>query len=151
MVSKTKLIWKTVINKIKESKNGWTPIWWLWRVQPFFLYYYKFYWLLWLICFESSDYDFSDFSAEEWPLMKSPIYPILILVSYWYFVFKLGPKLMKNRAPFDISKVLIAYNAYQVIVSSWFCILFFGLENPFETVINSLCGGLKKNEIDYVK
>jgi len=31
----------------------------------------------------------------------------------------LGPKLMENRKPFELRKVLIVYNAAQVIFSAW--------------------------------
>lgn len=58
---------------------------------------------------------------------------------------------MKNRSALHIDKVVIAYDAYQVIVSGYlFCVLLFGLEEPFQGVINSICGGLKKSERNHV-
>ncbi|KAJ8984846.1 hypothetical protein NQ317_013047, partial [Molorchus minor] len=52
-------------------------------------------------------------------LMSSPIKPVLVLAAYLYFVNKLGPKLMANRKPFDLRKVLIAYNLAQVILNAY--------------------------------
>lgn len=57
---------------------------------------------------------------------------------------------MKNRPAFDITKTLIVYNAYQVIASSVCYILILGLENPFEAILHSICGGLKPNQREYV-
>lgn len=57
---------------------------------------------------------------------------------------------MKNRPPFHINKIVIAYNAYQVIISSWFCLLYIGLDKPLEALVNSICSGLTKNQKDYV-
>ena len=31
----------------------------------------------------------------------------------------LGPKLMENRKPFELRKILIAYNIFQALLSSW--------------------------------
>jgi len=69
--------------------------------------------------------------VDSWFLMKSPL-PILgILILYLYSVLRLGPRLMKNRAPFDLKYVLIAYNAYQVIFSIWFCSKAFRIKHNF--------------------
>nr|CAH7714492.1 unnamed protein product [Callosobruchus chinensis] len=49
------------------------------------------------------------------PLMSSPLYPLAIIFCYFYFIYNLGPKLMENRKPYDLKKVLIAYNAIQIV------------------------------------
>lgn len=51
--------------------------------------------------------------------MQSPLLPITIIVFYLYFVEKLGPQLMKNRPPFKIEKIIILYNAAQVLLAGY--------------------------------
>jgi len=60
-----------------------------------------------------------DARVESWPLMSS-IYPTLALVAaYIYWVKIAGPKYMKDRKPFDLKSILIVYNLFQVIFSTW--------------------------------
>ncbi|KAK4875913.1 hypothetical protein RN001_012335 [Aquatica leii] len=59
--------------------------------------------------------------VDTWMFMKSPVPVVAILIFYLYFVLKLGPQLMEKRKAFNLTYVLIAYNAYQVIFSSWLC------------------------------
>ncbi|RWS29409.1 Elongation of very long chain fatty acids protein-like protein [Leptotrombidium deliense] len=54
----------------------------------------------------------------DWPLMKGPLPVITICFSYVYFVKYLGPQLMKDRSPFDIRRLMIAYNFFMVIISA---------------------------------
>ncbi|XP_014092354.1 very long chain fatty acid elongase 7 [Bactrocera oleae] len=61
----------------------------------------------------------SDPRTRDWPLMNSPFPTIAISLSYAYFVKVLGPKLMENRKPFELRKVLIVYNLAQVLFSAW--------------------------------
>ncbi|KAB0795323.1 hypothetical protein PPYR_12162 [Photinus pyralis] len=63
--------------------------------------------------------DWADPRVENFLFMKSPFPVIAILVFYMYFVFKLGPKLMKNRRPFKINRILVIYNAIQIILCIW--------------------------------
>lgn len=51
--------------------------------------------------------------------MSSPFPTLLLCASYIYFVKSLGPRLMKNRAPFELRKTIIAYNVIQVVFSIW--------------------------------
>ncbi|XKL63697.1 hypothetical protein PGB90_006061 [Kerria lacca] len=62
---------------------------------------------------------YSDPRVKQWFLMKSPALPLLIILLYLYFVQKLGPQLMKNRAPLKIEKVIILYNAVQVVLAAY--------------------------------
>ncbi|TMW50635.1 hypothetical protein DOY81_004294, partial [Sarcophaga bullata] len=61
----------------------------------------------------------SDPRTRDFPLMSSPFPTIAISLTYAYFVKVLGPKLMENRKPFELRKVLIVYNLAQVIFSAW--------------------------------
>jgi hypothetical protein len=65
----------------------------------------------------------SDPMVDSWFLMSSPVPILTILGFYLYFVLKLGPQLMSNRKAFNLQKILIAYNFYQVLFSIWLCTL----------------------------
>ena len=61
--------------------------------------------------------ELADPRTNNWPLIRNPI-PCLSIVLLWLgFVLSWGPKMMKNRAPFKMTKLLIAYNAIQVVIS----------------------------------
>ncbi len=62
---------------------------------------------------------FLDPRVQNWFLMQSPFLPLIIIIFYLLFVMKLGPALMKNRAPFKIEKFIILYNAVQVICAAY--------------------------------
>ncbi|CAB3221507.1 unnamed protein product [Arctia plantaginis] len=50
-------------------------------------------------------------------LIRTP-YPVaLILISYLWFVLKVGPNYMKNRPPLNLRYMLVAYNAFQVVIT----------------------------------
>lgn len=51
--------------------------------------------------------------------MRSPFPTLFICLTYIYIVKVLGPKLMENRKPFQLTNVLIVYNLLQVIFSAW--------------------------------
>lgn len=55
--------------------------------------------------------------VEDWLLMSSPLPQTIILGFYVYFVTSLGPKLMENRKPFELKKVMITYNFSIVLFS----------------------------------
>lgn len=61
----------------------------------------------------------ADSRTTNWLLMRSPFPTLFICLSYVYIVKVLGPKLMENRKPFQLTNVLIAYNLFQVIFSAW--------------------------------
>lgn len=61
----------------------------------------------------------SDPRVNDWSLMSGPFPTLAICLFYAYFVKVLGPKLMENRKPFDLRRVMIWYNLFQVTFSSW--------------------------------
>jgi elongation of very long chain fatty acids protein 7 len=79
----------------------------------------------------------ADPRTTDWFLMSSPLPTIAMCLGYVYIVkvrpdsiskivkfsyrfFQiLGPKLMENRKPFKLRKILIFYNLFQVIFSAW--------------------------------
>nr|XP_050844899.1 elongation of very long chain fatty acids protein AAEL008004-like isoform X2 [Vespula vulgaris] len=61
----------------------------------------------------------ADTRTTNWLLMRSPFPTLFICLTYIYIVKVLGPKLMENRKPFQLTNVLIVYNLFQVIFSAW--------------------------------
>ena len=68
------------------------------------------------------------------PLLPDPrikIYPLFgppfgppwglfgVVALYVYFVKWLGPRLMRDRKPFDLRTVMIVYNIFQVLLSGY--------------------------------
>ncbi|KAL5240668.1 hypothetical protein ACI65C_008078 [Semiaphis heraclei] len=63
--------------------------------------------------------DYSDKRVKDWFLMSSPLPTMAMCLSYAFIVKILGPRLMRDRKPFQLRKTLIVYNLLQVIFSSW--------------------------------
>lgn len=55
-----------------------------------------------------------DTRVDGWFLMSSPFPTLAIVATYIYFVKSLGPRLMKDRQPFELKKAIIIYNIIQV-------------------------------------
>ncbi|XP_053203639.1 elongation of very long chain fatty acids protein 7-like [Panonychus citri] len=70
--------------------------------------------------------ELSDKRLADWPLMSSPLSTMTICLSYVYFVKYLGPKLMKNRPPFELRGLMIAYNFLMVLISA-LIVYFYGV------------------------
>ncbi|KAK0166808.1 hypothetical protein PV327_004291 [Microctonus hyperodae] len=59
--------------------------------------------------------EISDPRTNDWFLMSSPWPGVAILGFYLYFVSNLGPRLMANRQPFKLDRILQIYNVIQII------------------------------------
>lgn len=62
---------------------------------------------------------FSDPRVKNWFLMSSPIPTLVMCTLYVLTVKKVGPWLMRDRKPFELRKILIVYNFFQVLFSTW--------------------------------
>jgi elongation of very long chain fatty acids protein 7 len=60
---------------------------------------------------------FIDPRVDGWFLMSSPFPTLLICSCYIYFVKSLGPRLMRDRKPFELRSAIIIYNVIQVVAS----------------------------------
>lgn len=67
--------------------------------------------------FLMSTYFLTDPRTQNWFLISSPGPLLMIVFSYLYFSVWLGPRIMKNRKPFDLRSILIIYNFIQVLLS----------------------------------
>ncbi|CAB3377385.1 Hypothetical predicted protein [Cloeon dipterum] len=86
-----------------------------------------------------------DPTVDSWLLMSSPWPVFSILACYLYFVLYLGPKVMANHKPFQLTGVLIAYNFVQVIFSIFLAYLPFQ-ESAFSYLINNACSAHRTAE-----
>ncbi|CAN7998939.1 unnamed protein product [Ixodes hexagonus] len=62
----------------------------------------------------------TDPRVKTWPLMGSPMTMLSIIAGYVYFVKVWGPNWMKGREPFQLKRVLVAYNLIMVVLSTFF-------------------------------
>lgn len=86
---------------------------------------------------------FVDPRTKDWFLMSSPLPTLSICLAYVFTVKIAGPRLMANRKPMELRNVLIAYNLFQVLFSSW---LFYevSVENLYSIQTNLLIVENKK-------
>ncbi|XP_075150977.1 elongation of very long chain fatty acid james bond protein [Haematobia irritans] len=62
-----------------------------------------------------------DETIDSWFLMNSPGPVFSIVAVYLMIVLKIGPAFMKNRQPYQLKNIMVAYNAFQVCYSIWMC------------------------------
>ncbi|CAH1104243.1 unnamed protein product [Psylliodes chrysocephalus] len=61
----------------------------------------------------------ADPRTKDWFLSGQPGRLILILVTYFYFCTKVGPRYMKGRKPYELKKTIQFYNFLQVVGSAY--------------------------------
>nr|CAD7601290.1 unnamed protein product [Timema genevievae] len=61
----------------------------------------------------------ADPRVKNWPLIGSPIYLLVIIALYLFFVLVAGPKFMENRRPYNLKKIIAVYNIFQVVANSY--------------------------------
>ncbi|XP_039452962.1 elongation of very long chain fatty acids protein 4-like [Culex pipiens pallens] len=66
----------------------------------------------------------ADPRTKGWPLVDSPV-PTLLCVLAYLLVVWVGPKLMRDRKPFDLSSVLIPYNLAMALLNLYICVQLF--------------------------
>lgn len=72
------------------------------------------------------DYYLTDFwvnhgdpRAAAYPLMSTFKLPLAIHFTYYFIVLYLGPRLMKNRAPFSLKWIIIPYNLIMSLFNAY--------------------------------
>lgn len=65
-----------------------------------------------------------DERAIQYPLLDSPLPCLSLLTCYLLFVKVIGPDFMKNRKPFDLRYLMIAYNFSMVLLNGY---IFWGI------------------------
>ncbi|VVC28056.1 ELO family, conserved site,ELO family [Cinara cedri] len=63
-----------------------------------------------------------DEEIDSWPFVKHPWPVFTILVAYLLFVIKIGPKMMENREPFNITNLILIFNFIQFSYNTLLCL-----------------------------
>lgn len=62
-----------------------------------------------------------DERTKHYPLMSAGPLPLLAIIgAYVLGVQWIGPRLMQHRRPFELKRVMIAYNVYNIVLNGWF-------------------------------
>jgi elongation of very long chain fatty acids protein 7 len=77
----------------------------------------------------------ADPRVADWPMMSSPVPTLALCLFYAYFSRTLAPRLMEDRKPMDLRKLLIFYNLFQTIFSSW---IFYEVSHLYIYVCSSM-------------
>ena len=65
--------------------------------------------------------DVGDYRTADYPLIRDgPWLMLTIIISYFMFVEKIGPRFMKFREPFELRGVLLFYNTFMVLANAYF-------------------------------
>ncbi|XP_063227114.1 very long chain fatty acid elongase AAEL008004-like isoform X2 [Bacillus rossius redtenbacheri] len=64
-------------------------------------------------------YKLADQRVKDWPLLGSPVPLLLIVGTYLYVIRVAGPWFMRNRKPYALKNVIVAYNVFQVLANAY--------------------------------
>jgi len=63
--------------------------------------------------------DLRDPRTDGWPLMET-VWPTVALSALYYLIVRyLGPRLMRDREPYDLKAVMLGYNLWQTGFNAW--------------------------------
>jgi len=72
------------------------------------------------VCGKITFYDYyEDPRVKGWALVDNEPGMIIISVTYIFFSMTWGPRLMEGRSPMQLKKIMIVYNAFQVVFSAY--------------------------------
>ena len=57
-----------------------------------------------------------DKRSNQYPFVRDPVYVIVAAILY-LIIIAVGPRLMKNKEPFQFRRILIGYNFFSVLLS----------------------------------
>ncbi|XP_016983126.1 elongation of very long chain fatty acids protein 7 [Drosophila rhopaloa] len=80
-----------------------------------------------------------DETVDSWFLMSSPAPVFAVVLVYLAFVLKIGPEYMKNRKPMDLKRIMVFYNAFQVLYSIWMCRTSIQESNVMASIFSKKC------------
>lgn len=70
-------------------------------------------------------------TVDQWALMSNTSM-VSIITFYFFFVFYIGPNIMRNRNAFDLKTIIRAYDAFQVIICFYIVIKLYFSAFTFE-------------------
>ncbi|XP_063230554.1 very long chain fatty acid elongase 7-like [Bacillus rossius redtenbacheri] len=63
--------------------------------------------------------DLADPRTKNWMFLSSPWQVVAIVALYLYFCLRLGPRLMRHRPPFDVDRLIVAFDLFQILTCGW--------------------------------
>lgn len=84
-----------------------------------------------------------DQRVDNWPMMNSAWPTVSLCIGYIYISVVLGPALMKDRQPFDLKRIIMAYNLFQVVFSAY--VFYEGSAAGWLTGYNWLCQDIDRD------
>ncbi|KAJ0180132.1 hypothetical protein K1T71_004723 [Dendrolimus kikuchii] len=76
--------------------------------------------------------------VDSWFMMSSPS-PILSVVVLYLILIRIGPRIMKNRPPLRMNRLISYYNAFQVLLAAMICFKVFKLNLFRDGIIYAGC------------
>lgn len=91
-------------------------------------------------------FSITDPDTDSWFLYSSPLPSVLILTFYTTFSLYLGPKLMKDRKPFNLLWVIRAYNVFQIGHNTFLLLKGVTHANYFEVMFKLGCHQMSQQD-----
>ncbi|XP_068630459.1 very long chain fatty acid elongase 7-like [Battus philenor] len=76
--------------------------------------------------------------VDSWFMMSGPMPIVSVVVAYLVFI-RIGPRMMRNRPPMRINKIISYYNAAQVVLAAVICMKVFKLNLFRDGIIYAGC------------
>uniref|UniRef100_A0A1A9VLR3 Elongation of very long chain fatty acids protein n=1 Tax=Glossina austeni TaxID=7395 RepID=A0A1A9VLR3_GLOAU len=92
-------------------------------------------------------YRSKDSRVDEWFLMSSPVKPTILILAYMLIAIRIGPSLMKNRAPYNLKYTLRVYNIFQMIYNSYLFIAVWNEMQVIRSLMNDDCKIKRSDEM----
>ncbi|XP_033335533.1 elongation of very long chain fatty acid james bond protein [Megalopta genalis] len=89
----------------------------------------------------------SEIKVPTWPLMGSPGPMLTIVGCYLAFILKVGPRMMEKKPAYQLSNVMIAYNAVQVALS-FFLVMRVFQPGIIGVILSPRCGKSQHAKLD---
>uniref|UniRef100_A0A1B0G677 Elongation of very long chain fatty acids protein n=1 Tax=Glossina morsitans morsitans TaxID=37546 RepID=A0A1B0G677_GLOMM len=80
-----------------------------------------------------------DSRVHDWFFMSSPVKLMILIVVYILIAVRIGPSLMKNRAPYDLKYTLTVYNIFQMIYNSYLFVVIWNETQAIRSLMNDDC------------
>jgi hypothetical protein len=57
--------------------------------------------------------------VKNWFLMSGPMPTAVACAIYLVCMKIIGPRIMRNRKPYDLTRVMVFYNLFQMLFNAW--------------------------------
>uniref|UniRef100_A0A1A9ZAM9 Elongation of very long chain fatty acids protein n=1 Tax=Glossina pallidipes TaxID=7398 RepID=A0A1A9ZAM9_GLOPL len=88
-----------------------------------------------------------DSRVHDWFFISSPLKPTILILAYMLIAVRIGPSLMKNRAPYNLKSTLRVYNIFQMIYNSYLFIVIWNETQAIRSLMNDDCKIKRSDEL----